>query len=143
MLWEPSPGICRVRWREGGSPALPAICFPSTPQGSGCKIIEFHRLFLRAPLCYRHKLERRQCLKFMFWLSVTSYIAVLGCPQLASVLPFCVEIFQPRSVHKGHLKESLFEHALAISEYDGREKQYLHNKHTHFSFKDTKQSSNF
>lgn len=73
---------------EGDSPALPAVCFPSTPQGSGCKIIELHRLFLRAPLCYRHKLEHRQCLKFTFWLSVTSYISVLSCPQLASVFPF-------------------------------------------------------
>lgn len=92
---------------EGGSPALPALCFPSAPRGSGCEIIELHRLFLRAPLCCRHKLEHRQCLKFMFWLSVTSYISVLSCPRFASVFPFWVEIFQPRSQHKGGLRTPL------------------------------------
>lgn len=93
--------------RGGSSPALPALCFPSAPQGSGCEITELHRLFLRAPLCCRHKLEHKQCLKFMFWLSVTSYISVLCCPRFASVFPFWVEIFQPCSLHKGGLRVSL------------------------------------
>lgn len=43
----------------------------------------------------------------MFWLNVTSYISVLSCPQLASVFPFWVDIFQPWSLHKGNLKVSL------------------------------------
>lgn len=43
----------------------------------------------------------------MFWLSVSSYISVLGCPRFASVFPFWVEIFQPCSLHKGGLRASL------------------------------------
>lgn len=80
---------------EGGSPALPALCFPSTPQGSGCEITELHCLFLKAPLCCRHKLEHRQCLKFMFWLSGTSYISELVAHNLLQFSPSGLRFSSP------------------------------------------------
>jgi len=77
----------------------------------------------------------------MFWLSVSSCISVLGCPQLASVFPFWVDIFQPRCLHKGDLKGK------SLRTLSGRFRVKSNistiNILFFFSFKNTKQSSNF